>query len=72
MTVLSNGDVRPCCYTPVVVGNLYQQSLEEIWNGEVYKKMRQAFSQGQLPDVCKLDNCSCSLYYKYLENLNHD
>lgn len=68
ISVLSNGEVRPCCYITVSAGNLLRQSFEEIWNGPVYREMREAFSQGQMPRVCRLENCRCSLYYEYLNN----
>ena len=39
---LPNGDVIPCCLSPVseVVGNIKKQPLEEIWNSEKIKNMR--------------------------------
>ncbi|MEA1904870.1 MAG: radical SAM protein [Candidatus Hadarchaeota archaeon] len=36
-----NGDVEPCVFIPITIGNLKKQSLREIWrNSEVLKKIR--------------------------------
>ncbi len=36
-----NGDVEPCVFIPITIGNLRKQSLREIWhNSEVLKKIR--------------------------------
>lgn len=40
----STGDVVPCCMDArpeVVMGNIYKKNLYDIWNGEIYKKVRQ-------------------------------
>ena len=39
-----NGDVHPCCFYYKVLGNLYKNSLEEIWNGEGYITLRKAWN----------------------------
>ena len=37
-----NGDVKPCVFIPIVVGNLRKQSLKEIWlNSPILKKIRE-------------------------------
>ena len=37
-----NGNAFPCCMSDsdIVYGNLNDNSLEEIWNNEKYKKLR--------------------------------
>ena len=41
--VMPNGDVAPCRdYPDYITGNLMEQSIFEIWNGERYRKFRQA------------------------------
>jgi radical SAM protein with 4Fe4S-binding SPASM domain len=42
--ILANGDVHPCniieyCHNPVA-GNLFEQSLTDIWNGEIWRNYR--------------------------------
>ena len=43
LSIISNGDVLPCCSfygRSLTVGNIYQNSLKEIWEGEKLKKIR--------------------------------
>jgi radical SAM protein with 4Fe4S-binding SPASM domain len=41
VNILENGDVTPCgISTEMVMGNLQQQSFEEIWNGKSYQRLR--------------------------------
>ena len=57
-----NGDVVPCCRDPKgqeVMGNIYRQSLDEIWNGPRYRDFRARIQadQGSV-GICRL----CSSY----------
>ena len=40
--IFPNGDVEPCdtIYKPVVLGNVNETSLLEMWNGEKLKEFR--------------------------------
>jgi MoaA/NifB/PqqE/SkfB family radical SAM enzyme len=38
--VTSGGDVRTCCINAVSFGNLWQNTIEEIWNGQAYRDFR--------------------------------
>lgn len=52
-----NGDVEPCVFIPIIIGNLREQSLREIWkNSEVLDKIR---------DRDKFEGCS-ECEYKYI------
>jgi MoaA/NifB/PqqE/SkfB family radical SAM enzyme len=64
-TIFSNGDFIPCCsefyrYDPA--GNIYENSIYEIWNSEKLKDLRIACKKGALNkiEVCKkcLNNMS--------------
>lgn len=51
-----DGTVRPCCMTKVnTCGNINQQSIEEIWNGETFQRIRQQMASGQWDQVCRAD-----------------
>jgi MoaA/NifB/PqqE/SkfB family radical SAM enzyme len=53
-----NGDVVPCCIASnnrPVMGNMLNSTFSEIWNGEIYRNMREGILTGQPFDVCK--NC---------------
>lgn len=46
--VFVNGDVRCCPWNYKVVGNLKQNTIEEIWKGENMEEIRRAFMNGEL------------------------
>jgi len=51
--VLPNGDVHPCPYLPVVVGNVRRQSFLDIWQGnEILRQLRRAELKGNC-GICK-------------------
>jgi radical SAM protein with 4Fe4S-binding SPASM domain len=63
MYVTANGNVLPCCIAPftgvdyqsIVLGNIFEQSAEEIWNGPRYRAWRTSMIEGRPPDACA--NC---------------
>lgn len=57
-----NGDVVPCCRDPKgeeITGNIFTQSLDEIWNGSKFRNFRERINsdQGKV-NICRL----CSSY----------
>jgi peptidoglycan/xylan/chitin deacetylase (PgdA/CDA1 family)/MoaA/NifB/PqqE/SkfB family radical SAM enzyme len=49
----ADGTVRTCCTLRRSMGDLRQQSVEEIWNGPEYRRLRRAFvTQQGIPDAC--------------------
>lgn len=53
------GDVYVCCppwCNSYSLGNIYEQTFDEIWNGERAKKFRRQFIDGNY-DICNLDLC---------------
>lgn len=48
-TVLPNGDVYPCRRLPLKAGNLLEESFEEIYQSDIFKKLRNV---NNLNDVC--------------------
>ena len=67
MTVTWNGDVVPCCYdydARVVLGNMGEQSLGDIWNGESIQSIRREFMANRVTNpLCK----KCEKLYLPLE-----
>ena len=62
--ILANGDIHPCniveySHTPVV-GNLFENTLGEIWRGEKREHFREHFFRGTPVDYCTL--CPMYLY----------
>ncbi len=57
-SVQVDGTVRCCpCFAQVKLGNIYESSIEEIWNASVLTQMRESFSNGELPEPCKGQLC---------------
>ncbi len=65
--VTANGNCLPCCISPfatndydsLIMGNLFQQSFDEIWNGEVYRQFRAIFLSKSPHQAC----ASCGVYW---------
>jgi radical SAM protein with 4Fe4S-binding SPASM domain len=52
--ILSNGDVVACeVLDKYPLGNLVEQSITEIWNGEPYRQFRERYRRGQVPECRK-------------------
>lgn len=54
------GDVRFCCFSSVILGNLKKNSFEEVWNSEKAIKIRDSMNKGIIPENCK---CKVSMPY---------
>ena len=59
--VENEGSVRVCCYNSPLVGNLDEESIEEIWNGVRLRDLRRAFLAGEPPQGCR----DCYIFAKY-------
>lgn len=61
LNVWSSGEVTPCCNfygKSLVVGNVYESTLKEIWDGERLNAIRDEFRSGKLNPTCRV--CLCS------------
>ena len=69
MYVTANGNALPCCIsvftdTPheeLILGNVFETSVDEVWNGEKYRRWRGAMMEGEPPKACKGCGVSWSL-----------
>jgi radical SAM protein with 4Fe4S-binding SPASM domain len=56
--VSANGEVWPCCQFQNLpeysLGNIFEQSFQEIWNGEGYKFFRRTINTENPPEVCAI------------------
>jgi len=54
--ILKDGKVshEKTMFNPLVVGNINDQSLKEIWNNDIYKKLRQSYKSGNLIHPCNI------------------
>jgi radical SAM protein with 4Fe4S-binding SPASM domain len=60
MVISANGDVVACCRDlehKTVVGNLFVQSLQEIWNGPAYRALRKALIEKRPEDMAACKGC---------------
>jgi iron-sulfur cluster protein len=55
--VLSNGNVNFCCFSDAIVGNVNEQTFEQIWNGARMRDVRRALSEQRLPTECQSMSC---------------
>jgi len=61
MYITANGNVLPCCISPfstldydsIVLGNVFTNSLEEIWTGPKYENFRQQHQTATPPKSCR-------------------
>jgi radical SAM protein with 4Fe4S-binding SPASM domain len=61
MYVTANGNVLPCCISPfatvdydsIVLGNVFESSLEQIWSGSKYKNFRKQHQSATPPKSCR-------------------
>jgi radical SAM protein with 4Fe4S-binding SPASM domain len=54
-SIMCNGNVTPCCISQgddIIYGNLYDQTLREVWAGEPIKKFREQMQTRDYPEVC--------------------
>lgn len=47
-----NGDVTMCCDNSTVLGNVNQNTIEEIWNGEGYREIRRQMRDDGAHAIC--------------------
>jgi Iron-sulfur cluster-binding domain len=52
------GWVRPCCYASRPIGNLNDQTIEELWNGADMVRLRASIRDGYINKVCRHAACS--------------
>lgn len=53
--VTSAGEVRTCCTNDVMFGNLFEESIGEIWNGERFRRFREQHARHEIAEGC--NNC---------------
>ena len=61
MYITANGNVLPCCISPfstidydsIILGNVFDSSLPEIWTGSKYAAFRQQYQTAVPPKCCR-------------------
>ena len=74
LTVMAEGNVVPCTQisnNEIVLGNINEQSLEEIWNSEKYKEFRKMHITGKFPKGHKCHHkCDQIKLFEYINKKN--
>jgi len=55
MAVLTDGSISPCCFDThgeLVVGNIREESLEQVLRGARFGRLLENFARGRLPACC--------------------
>jgi radical SAM protein with 4Fe4S-binding SPASM domain len=55
ISINEDGNVMPCCFSNLIMGNLQNSSLEEIWNNKKYQNLRKMVNSGNPKGSCR--NC---------------
>ncbi len=70
-TIMAEGNVVPCTQisnNEIVLGNVNKTPVDEIWNGEEYKKLRQMHITGNFPKGHKcIEKCDQVKLFEYLK-----
>jgi radical SAM protein with 4Fe4S-binding SPASM domain len=49
-----DGNITPCCFNrDDILGNIYKQDIQQIWNSENAEHLRHQFLTGKFPQGCK-------------------
>ena len=72
VSIKANGDVVACCLAfedspDITYGNLYENTLMEIWHGERAEEFRRGHAQGKPNKFCRA--CSFKSPYKFHDDL---
>jgi GeoRSP system radical SAM/SPASM protein len=58
LTIKANGDITPCGFIPVVIGNIVRDDLREVWrNSPVLAQMRNKRATGKCSGCSKYADC---------------
>ena len=61
LNILSNGNVVPCCSDyagDIILGNIHETPLEEIWRGDKFNKLRQQHLDGKQDEIPMCRDCT--------------
>ena len=61
LIIYSNGNCVNCYFQneKYSVGNINEDNIKHIWNGDKIKDNREKMSKGEIPDICKTGINKC-------------
>ena len=71
ISIRANGDVVACCYdltSKLVTGNIYENSIKNIWDGQKYSILRSQIENNTPPKSCS--KCSVISQITIFKKLN--
>jgi len=63
MVVTADGNVKPCCFAPGVLGNLHDSTADQVWNGPLAMELRVYIKEDRIHPVCAGAPC------KFIQNM---
>jgi GeoRSP system radical SAM/SPASM protein len=58
LNIKANGDMTPCGFIPIVIGNIVSDDLQQVWkDSAVLEKMRNKLPTGKCSGCSKYDDC---------------
>lgn len=58
LNIKSNGDITPCGFIPVVIGNIVRDDLRQVWrDSEILENMRNKKAVGKCSGCSKYEDC---------------
>jgi GeoRSP system radical SAM/SPASM protein len=58
LNIKSNGDITPCGFIPIVIGNIVRDELKDVWdNSPVLDRMRNKKATGKCTTCSSFDDC---------------
>lgn len=70
LQILTNGDVRICCWSNGILGNLNISTIDEIWSGSLITNLREYIKNNNVHDLCK--NAACPYVQGLIKKENRD
>lgn len=81
LVIRANGKVHPCCQVlgnddAAILGDIKENTVEEIFYGAEYEALREAHRTGNYPDYCKtcdflIEDSEVLVYTNYDRSINH-
>lgn len=56
--ITGHGDVKPCCFSDEVMGNVREKSFSEIWFSPEYAEFRKRLINGRFAPYCIVNRCT--------------
>lgn len=75
MAIQANGNVSICCldaYSATNVGNVFQDSIADVWNGPALNSIRRQHEQNDYSDLPLCSKCDRWKSYDFTEELHED